>query len=224
MEPIRHTLMAQIATLRMYREDLDQLLLLFDRAGAKFTISDKQFRYDSLDDMKSHTGVRIADLDIQAEHPAVHFLLNQSQIVKGSPSTMLVYYNELRTEEISDEADNLFYRVRDFLVSHKAPRFRVSHLIPAIIAAVGCVIFAAFDYQVFKNGQIPLGFLVSLLALGSFLVTSTLGGNELILETRSNSPSFLQQNKNNIIMLLIGACIGVAGTIAGQWLTRLLFK
>jgi hypothetical protein len=102
MEPIRHTLMAQVPTLWMYRDDLDRLLLLFGRAGAKVTISDKQYRYDSLDDMKSHTGARIADLDIQAEHPAVHLLLNQSRVVKDSTSSMLVYYNELRTEEISD--------------------------------------------------------------------------------------------------------------------------
>ena len=194
MEPIRHTLMARIPTLWMYREDLDHLLRLFDRAGAKVTISDKQYRYDSLDDMKSHTGERITDLDIQAEHPAVHFLLNQSQVVKGSPSTVLVYYNELRTEEISDEADALFYRVRDFLVSRTAPRFRISYLIPAIIAAVGCIVAAGT------------------------------GGNRLVLETRSNSPSFLRQNKNGIIMLIIGACIGGVVTIAGQWLTRLLFK
>ena len=224
MEPIRHTLMAQIPTLWMYREDLDHLLLLFDRAGAKVTISDKQYRYDSLDDMKSHTGARITDLDIQAEHPAVHFLLNQSQVVKGSPSTMLVYYNELRTEEISDEADALFYRVRDFLVSHKAPRFRISYLIPSIIAAIGCVIFFAIDYQRFRGNSISLEFLVCLLiSVGCFLI-SLQGGNRLILETRSNSPSFLQQNRNGIIMLLIGACIGGIGTFAGQWLTRLLFK
>jgi hypothetical protein len=224
MEPIRHTLMARIPTLWMYREDLDHLLRLFDRAGAKVTISDKQYRYDSLDDMKSHTGERITDLDIQAEHPAVHFLLNQSQVVKGSPSTVLVYYNELRTEEISDEADALFYRVRDFLVSRTAPRFRISYLIPAIIAAVGCIVSVVLDHEAFQNRQVPLGFLVCTLASVGFFVAAGTGGNRLVLETRSNSPSFLRQNKNGIIMLIIGACIGGVVTIAGQWLTRLLFK
>lgn len=174
--------------------------------------------------MKSHTGARIADLDIQAERPAVHFLLNQSQVVKGSPSSMLVYYNELRTEEISDEADALFYRVRDFLVSHKAPRFRLSYLIPAIIAAAGCIISVVLDNQAFHNEKVPLGFVVCMLASVGFFVAAATVGNRLVLETRSNSPSFLHQNKNAIIMLIIGACLGGVVAIAGQWLTRLLFK
>lgn len=224
MEPIRHTLTAQIPVLRMYREDLDQLLLIFENAGAKVVISDKEYRYESLDDMKAHVGDRLVNIDIQAEHPAVHFLLNQSKMLPGSPSTALVYYNELRTEEISDGAENLFYRVRDFLVQHKAPRFRTSYLVLAIIAAVGSVMSVVLDYQVFKNGKISLEFLACLLAFVGFFVTSATGGNELILETRSNSPSFLKQNKNSIIMLLLGAGVGIVCTLTSQWLARLLFK
>jgi hypothetical protein len=114
--------------------------------------------------------------------------------------------------------------VRDFLVSRKAPRFRISYLIPAIIAAVGDIVYVALDYQSFQNKQVPLGFLVCTLVSVGFFVAAGTGGNRLALETRSNSPSFLRQNKNGIIMLIIGSCIGGVATIAGQWLTRLLFK
>ncbi len=55
----------------------------------------------------------------------------------ASASTMVFIRNELRTEEISDAADNLFYKVRDFLVSNKAPRFRIGYLVAAIIAGIG---------------------------------------------------------------------------------------
>jgi hypothetical protein len=224
MEPIRHTLTAQIPFLRMYREDLDQLLLLFDRAGAKVTISDKQYRYDSLDDMKAHVGPRVVTIDIQAENPSVHFLLNQSKVIPDTPSPTVVYFNELRTEAISDEADNLFYRVRDFLLAHKAPRFRIPYLIPAIVAFVGCIVSIAVNHQLFTAQKVPLSFLVCMIATVGFITASVQNGNTLVLETRSNFPSFLAQNKNGIIMLLIGAFIGIAGTIIGQWLTRLLFK
>jgi hypothetical protein len=63
-----------------------------------------------------------------------------------------------------------------------------------------------------------------MIATVGFITASVQNGNTLVLETRSNFPSFLAQNKNGIIMLLIGAFIGIAGTIIGQWLTRLLFK
>lgn len=67
MEPIRNTKTARIATLRMYRQDLDQLLALFQERCATLTISDKHNRYDSLDDMKTHVGAEISDLDIRGE-------------------------------------------------------------------------------------------------------------------------------------------------------------
>jgi drug/metabolite transporter (DMT)-like permease len=114
--------------------------------------------------------------------------------------------------------------VKDFLASHKAPRFRLSYLILAIIAAAGCIISVVFDNQAFNNRQVPVGFVACLLASVGFLIAAATVVNRLVLETRSNSPSFIDQNKNAIIMLIIGACIGGAAAIAGQWLTRLLFK
>ena len=224
MEPIRHTLTTQIPVLRMYREDLDEFLSFFEKAGAKVTISDNQYRFDSLDDMKAHKGSRILNIDIQAEHPAVHFTLNQSKMIQGSPSTALVYFNELRTEEISNEADNLFYRLREFLLLHKAPRFHVWLLIPAILAALACVALAGFEYQIFKSGRVPVEFVACLVASVGFLIASGQRGNELILETRSNSPTFLKTNRNSIIMVFVGTGIGIIGTLASQWLSRLLFK
>ena len=219
MESIRHNLTARISTLQMYREDLDQLLSFFQKACRTVTISDKHNRYDSLDDMKAHVGVEIGDIDIRGENPGVHFLMNQSDVVKGSPSTVVYYYNELRTEEISDEADNLFYRVKDFLMEHKPPRFRNAFLIPAIVAAGACIVLGVLDQELIKNNQISLRLVVcSFVALGLF-GASLQSANHLRLETKANLPSFWARNKEVFATHVITSAISVfVGWLLGHYL------
>lgn len=149
----------------------------------------------------------------------MHFLLNQSEVIKGSPSTMIFIYNELRTEEISDEAETLFYKVRDFLAEHKAPRLRMSFVIPAIVAAAGSIVFFGLDYEVFKNGQISLRFLICLLAAVGFMAASTQVSNQLRLETKLNSPSFWARNKEAFATHAVTSIIsGFVGWLIGHFL------
>ena len=219
MEPIRHNLTERILTLQMYREELDQLLSFFQRACAKVTISDKHNRYDSLDDMKAYVGIEIGDIDIRGENPGVHFLMNQSEVVKGSPSTLVYYYNELRTEEISDEADNLFYKVRDFLMQHRPPRFRRALLILAIVAAGACIVFGVLDRELLRANFISLRLLVCLLVAAGFLVASTQSGNHLRLEKKANLPSFWARNKEAFATHAATSAISVfVGWLLGHFL------
>ena len=69
MEPIRHTLTARLKYLKMYREDVDQLVAIFVSGCEKVIISDSKYRYDSLDEMKEKAGPRLKDLDIRGEIP-----------------------------------------------------------------------------------------------------------------------------------------------------------
>ena len=219
MEPIKHTITERLPILRLYREDLDQLLAIFRSRCAKVTISDKENRYESLDEMKTYVGGLIKDLDIRGESPYVHFLLNQSEVVSGSPSTRIFYYNELRTEELSDDAEMLFYKLRDFLLQHRAPKLRPSYLIGALIGAISCILFLYVDREVFRRGQISLGFLISLLTTVGAIIASALGGNELRLETRVNSPSYWKRNKESFITTAVTSTIGgIVGYLIGRFL------
>lgn len=89
MEPIRHTLTARLKYLKMYREDLDQLVAMFVRDCKTVTISDSKYRYDSLDEMKQKTGPTVKDLDIRGENPGVRFLFNQTEITRIGKLTLL---------------------------------------------------------------------------------------------------------------------------------------
>jgi len=137
MEPIRHTMTARLGRLNMYREDLDELVALFQRKCTNVIISDQQYRYESLDEMKGRVGSKVKDLEIHGENPGLHFLLNQSEPVPGSRTGEKTTFTELRTEQVTDEAEALFFKVREFLVLHQGPRVRIPFLIIATMAFIG---------------------------------------------------------------------------------------
>src|ERR1700674_5858196 len=116
MEPIRHTLTARLGYLKMHREEVDQLVGMFQQLCEKVTISDSKYRYKTLNEMKENVPSPIKDFDIRGENPGARFLFNQMEVVRGSSSPTQTIFNELRTEEITDAADALFYKIKDFLV------------------------------------------------------------------------------------------------------------
>src|ERR1017187_6062149 len=88
MEPIKHPQTARLRSLKMYREDLDEFLGLFQRKCVRVTISDKRYRYESFDEMRKYTGPRIANLDMRA---ASGLGANTLQILSSSPRMWPAY-------------------------------------------------------------------------------------------------------------------------------------
>jgi hypothetical protein len=162
MEPIQHTKTARLRSLKMYREELDQLVALFQKSCAAVTISDKKNRYESLEEMKATIRPKITSLDIRGENPGVHFLLNQKEFAPGSSTPAI--FNELRTEETAEGADNLFFKIKDFLHSHERPA-NIPVLILAIVLLLGGLILQTAQSSMAKTAGQPrfgcsLGFLL----------------------------------------------------------------
>jgi hypothetical protein len=212
----------------MYREDLDQLLALFQKGCARVTISDNTNRYESLDEMKEHVGAKIKNLDIQGEEPGVHFLLNRSGVVYAGTTPQLSVFNELRTEEIADHADALFFKVRDFLVAHERPYVRIPFAVLGGIACIACVVFLLNIEALKQHGQ-SIGTLNTELMvfvgviIGSALM-APLMSNCISLETKRNSRSFWAVNREKIFLLIVGGIIGSLFTILTHWVTTHLFR
>jgi hypothetical protein len=216
MEPIRHTLTARLKNLKMYRDELDQLVAIFQRNCKTVTISDSKYRYDSLDEMKVKAGIRVKDLDIRGENPGVRFLFNQTEITRIGNPPLQGIYNELRTEEISDIADGVFYKIKDFIGPYERPSFRKEWLVPALVGLVGIFWFALHGSYVNKDGQTVPGSMpgvVSCMVVLMFSFVAGLGSrNYVSLETKQNSPSFFSKNWEEItkhwIIALGGGVIG----------------
>jgi hypothetical protein len=205
----------------MYREDLDGLVKLFQRC-ASITISDSKNEYDSLDEMKETIGLKVVNLDIRGVNPGLHFLLNQKEYRPGSTTPAI--FNELRTEETTDAADNLFRETKDFLSEHQ----RLSpllFLIPAVTVLVGLgltIVYAVVSklqgQQVHIASAVLVCVILSLLAVFLGVVNRR---NYLRLETKRNSASFLARNQEEFAKHAVTALIsGLIGLFFGWLLGR----
>jgi len=203
----------------MYREDLDELVAMFQPCE-KVTISDNKYRYESLDEMKQHVGPKVKDFDIRGENPSVRFLFNQTEVLRGSNPPTQTVFNELRTEEISEPAEALFYKIKSFLNDRQRSKFRMGWLAPLIASLIGVFWFAIRNSHANAQGQpvIYLGVLLltSVVVFVVCLVAATYVQNYLSLETRRNSASFWIKNREDfakhaitvLISLAVGGVIG----------------
>jgi hypothetical protein len=203
----------------MYREDLERFIGFFQTACEVVAISDGKNRYDSLDEMKAENGPKISNLDIRGERPGLHFLLDRQETVHNSSTPTTVIFNELRTEEVTDEADALFFKVQEFLLEHQRPWARWPFALLSFITLCGAIISVARHDRV---GTPPL--LIALLWTISFAVCAVLGfkvDNLITLNKRIECQSFWSRNKESLAKHAITAAIsaifgGIAGWIFGH--------
>jgi hypothetical protein len=221
MEPIRQPKTARFVALRLYREELDQFVAMFKKECSTVTISDEKNRYDSLEEMRQHVEKpRLKFLDIRGENPGVHFLLNKTEELLGYPGAppQKIVFNELRTEDTTDEADNLYFRLKDFLASHEAPKLGPLYTIAAFVVLMGGIFYIASTHAGAKEIVFrPVDDVVLLGTVASFLFLLMAGPrNYVSIETRRNSKTFFVKNREEFgkhsvtagISSVIGALVG----------------
>lgn len=208
----------------MYREDLDALILLFQKACSNVTISDEKNRYESLAEMKQHVGSRIKDFNVKGENPKVHFLLNKSEKVPSStPGQMMtVFFPELKTEEATDAADNLFYVVNEFLQA-----LQQKAMTPAawVFTLLTIPVTFLLGYQGLVKHEQSL-FIIWLALCAVLLIIILIWSNRrhfVTLDTRLESPSFFAKNreefgKHAVITAISSIISGVLGYLLGHYL------
>jgi hypothetical protein len=207
----------------MYRPDLDNLVGLFQKSCQSVVISDNDHRYISLDEMKANVGIKIKDLDIRGENPGVHFLLNQKEYTPGSSVPQI--FNELRTEEISDPADALFLQVKELLSEYQRRNpmaFAGPAMVPFTLTGLVVVFSPRWWASGFRTHFVVLGGCLSLITIALISAAAKVSGNFLCLESRVNSPSFFERNKEDFAKQAVTAVIGgIVGLIVGFILGRI---
>jgi len=221
IEPIRHTLSARLGFLRIYREEVDQLLAMFQQSCQKVTISDSKHRYKTLDAMKANVPNPMTEFIIQGENPGVIFSFNQVEMVRGASTPTPSIFNDLRTEETTDAADALFYKVQAFLVGFQQPGVRKEYLVVAVVSAVGLIWSLmshttedAQGHATINGGALP-GALISMTIMILYIAMGT-NKNYLTLARKQESASFFVKYREDFakravettINVLIGAIIG----------------
>jgi hypothetical protein len=225
LEPIRNKKSVRFVRLKMYREDLDALVGLFQKACSVVTISDDKNRYDSLAEMKEHIGSRIKNFNISGENPKVHFLLNKAEQVPSSTpgQTMTQLFPELRTEEATDEADNLFYAAKELISPHQKTAVTPIVAIFAVFIMASFIFLAVVENQTTGRRGLPILFMVLAGIDFVFLMIWSNRNHYLTLDTKLESPPFFQKyreefGKQAVTNAISGLIGGVIGYLFGHFL------
>jgi hypothetical protein len=137
---------------------------------------------------------------------------------------MTQLFPELRTEDPTDAAGNLFYAAKDLITAHQQT---VLTPLVFIFGIFLCAVFLALGIQGFQTGNIgkslpPLLILAGGLDLIFILIWSN-RSHYLTLDTKLESPSFFQKYKEEFGKQVVTAVIsgligGVIGYLFGHFL------
>jgi hypothetical protein len=222
MKPKTHGKLETIPAVKLYREDLDEILFLFHVYCETVTISDANSEYESLDELRQHVGSRVRNIELAGAKPNITLTL----MSKGS---MLRHLAEgvVLTPEETDKADLLISRAKEFLLKRKRLIARIlttPFISIACCAVFGIGLFLAWRYPMLGRDLFVLVVLLGvppILGIG----VATLNGafRYVTLDSRTTASSFWKRNRDQIKMLLIGGVVGSGFTMLVQWLSHRLF-
>jgi hypothetical protein len=212
-----------LPSLKLYREDLDKFLSLFRDQCQQVTFGDEEHLYESLDEMEGRTSASLRCFVIQGLIPHVEVVIRGSYTVR-----LAVQRSTLFVVERNPQTDLLFLSVKDFLHSRQwfwGIVLRKVILTIGIIATTVCV-FSSKSLLGMNSGRNDLVYTLAFLFSFGVLIIGVLIGTKQVshirLHLRSKSQSFWERNGNSIAMMIIGAAIGVVGTLVTEWLKHKL--
>jgi hypothetical protein len=214
----------QLPPLRLYREDLDKLLSLFREQCQQVTFGDAEHVYESLDEMEGRTPASLNSFLVQG------FMPHAEIVIRGSHTTPLnVQRSTLFVVERNPKSDLLFLAVKDFLHSRRWVS-RIALRIAILAIGITSLTVCLFSKTLLGVNHARSDFVYNLAVLFAFgvlvagVLMSTKQVSYITLRLRSKSQSFWERNGNSIVMMLVGAAIGIVGTLVTEWLRRALSK
>lgn len=207
--------------LELYREDLDKLVAIFKEHCPTVTFGDEENVYETLDEMEGRSPARLKCFLIAGVAPHAEL------VIRGTQSVPLgVQRSTLWIVEKSDKAELLFLSVKEFL--HK--RRWMSRIVFRYTALyVGTLMFfACFFAKSLLRPHYDLGLDLGALASSGLVVVFALMNAKQVsyatLRLRAKSQSFWERNSDKFATVIISTILGGLGTLALQWLRRVLLS
>jgi len=131
-------------------------------------------------------------------------------------------FTELRTEETSDAADALFYKVKEFLTAHEKAPVRWPFIVLSLIFFVSLIILIMRSSE-FIGGKdvlhLSLGWIVNAVLLFVSFILATFVKTYVTLSTRLESASFWARNRETFEKQVVVSVIsGIVGYLLGRFL------
>lgn len=209
MKRIRSTQGWNFDSLALFRDDLEELLRIFNPTGAPdaLTISDGDNEYTSLDELQKEKGDRISHLIVRSRKPWIGMELRKNPRLLG-----------LYTFETTDEADIAFYGAKELLLPKRRPlNYFLAFVLP-LTCIVGWLVGTALVLTNFHmpSKLLPWGLFVYLAMFVVVIAWRELDEISFYfvsLRKRHESPGFFRRKRDELVMLFIGALIGIIGAL-----------
>jgi hypothetical protein len=197
--------------IRLFRDDLEEIVQTMHGLDAHIEISDDYNRYDSFDELLQHRGERPLILEMSCR--------------KSEPSRSVSLSFKKNTVSLHSyggaEAHAMVYELRDY-IKRKIPKlYRLSNPFVWWTILWSVVSLTAFMYSGLSS--LPtLAYIVKGSVIVLFVVFfGSLGYRRLsfgIFLTKRHTGNVIKRNKDRIILLIIGGLIGIVGTLLIQWI------
>jgi len=213
VQKIKNALHYRFRPLRLYREELSELLALFKENCETVNISDGSYVYDSLDEMKDRMGSKAVSLEITGVHPYIDLTVGCQKIRWWASRDENTLYSGPDAES---KGEHLFLTVREFVLKHQ-------RVLPIFVNMPGLFFLSVVDLcwlYLFRHFHLASHSWGSALDKIIFAVVipydllfffySVKGFSDVSLERRIDQPSFWKRNQDDILKYVIGGIIGAA--------------
>lgn len=196
---------------KLYMDDIDEIVSKIQHICSELEFSDKDYEYDSLEELIKHSGDKLRELSIIGREPYISLDITKYNI-------------GLYTAGESDEAVCLFYFFKDFLRNKSKwywkflkPFVWGNMLIPATF-----IFLAAWFANGISSGVARVAFVVLSIIFLLFILSilKYLEGSTIYLKKRYKVISFLERNRDNIVMAIITGIIFLIGTIVSKFIFK----
>jgi hypothetical protein len=210
-----------LPAVRLFRNNLDDLTRLFKEHASGVTISDNQYFYNDLAEMRDKIGPRLRYLQIGASNPTATLSFVPSVGVKLNVTST----GDDDSEE-NKNANVLFLRAKDYLGDHRTSTARfMSPGVTAVVVGIGAIAMGlsiltspvvgnAFSLDARHAALFGAGLLVLMLTVVSAIRMSTYYFVYYGYPAELNS--FWKRKKDDLILVVIGGVLGGLITVILQ--------
>lgn len=202
--------------IRIYRDDIEEITQKMSQYFKHAIITDSTYQYDSIDDLVKHRGINPTNIEIEGS------LENRNETIsikfEGETASLFYFKHDIRVES---KTTALWYTLRDLIKARKRWDYRVTN--PWLWGSA-TFIAAYFDSGLLRAinvVQIPSWVHITVICL--FLLWGiSLAHRKLnfgLILRRKHERWFFQRNVDQIWLLIVGALLGIVGTLLIQLFT-----
>lgn len=220
VEPVQRPKLHLLPPLKLYREDLEKVVEIFRKLCKNVVIDDEEYRYASVDEI-SEKKVRLRIFHVSGFVP-------HGEVWIKSADDPSVQKSAIWVVETNDQGNLLFLTLKEFLL---ARRWKLKIWLVKTLFAVDGILFLGLLFQHWltthlRYGDFSYG-LLGLCTLLLFIAAIYLDVKKLSfvsLQPRSGKESFLKRNTDHIVMLAVGAAVGILSSLCVEWIKTHFFK